>query len=664
MRLTNLSLWALLGAIVVVLGAPSCGGGSDGDADVDADGDGDTDADTDTDVDGDADGDGDADVDGDGDSDIDGDVDGDGDVDTDGDGDTGTVGLVINEAMASPPDGELDWIELLATGDLPVSLSDYTLVDDGDHAPNVLPDVTLAPGEHHVVIASREPPPDGSFHVTFQLGRNDSLTLARDGVEVDFVEWTEDDVPEGASWGRYPDGSGDAQALDPTPGETNVPWDEPARCNGDDVFLPDAVQVVRIEIAPEDWDAIRLDPEAEVYYPANIVIGERRVDEVAFRTKGNASLRTIAESGSNRFPFKVDMNRYVTDQELCDERLLNLSPGFLDPTFMREHLSFAMARDFDIPAPRTGYVDLYVNELHLGLYVLVEAVDGDFVDERFDVETGDLYIAEPPGGTLEYRGSGSFADYRGMQLETNEETSDHGAFLDLVTQLNRGRISEIDRVLDVEEVLRYLAFNTLLTNLDSYLGPGHNYYLYEEDGVFHVIPWDLNETFGTFNCSCDRARLIGFLIDEPTCGPLAQRPLVARLLSVPMNRDTYHGFLEELLDTTFTEEAMNDRIVRVHDLILPYVEADPTSPYDVATFERSLNEDVVAGGTGDHTRMAIGLRAFVRERRASIEAQLAGAAPSTNGGLGACAGGGNPCGDGVCDEFERANPDVCPEDCM
>ena len=44
------------------------------------------------------------------------------------------------------------------------------------------------------------------------------------------------------------------------------------------------------------------------------------------------------------------------------------------------------------------------------------------------------------------------------------------------------------RAEDAESITRYLALNTLLVNLDSYNGSGHNYYLYEHAGVFAVIP--------------------------------------------------------------------------------------------------------------------------------------------------------------------------------
>ena len=54
--------------------------------------------------------------------------------------------------------------------------------------------------------------------------------------------------------------------------------------------------------------------------------------------------------------------------------------------------------------------------------------------------------------------------------------------------LNDG--TNLEEVLDVEEVLKYFAVNTYLVNLDSYSGAMyHNYYLYENNGVCQILPW-------------------------------------------------------------------------------------------------------------------------------------------------------------------------------
>ena len=57
----------------------------------------------------------------------------------------------------------------------------------------------------------------------------------------------------------------------------------------------------------------------------------------------------------------------------------------------------------------------------------------------------------------------------------------------------------LETAVDVDEVLRYFAVQVFVMNWDSYLGhTGHNYFLYEEDGILHMLPWDYNLAFGTY----------------------------------------------------------------------------------------------------------------------------------------------------------------------
>jgi spore coat protein H len=462
--------------------------------------------------------------------------------------------------------------------------------------------------------------------------------------------------------------------------DAGAPAPDAGASRADAVFDPGRVIEVRLELEPAAWQAILRDPLAEAYQPAALVFDGRRLEQVMVRTKGNSSLNAAARAGSHRFPFKVDVDRVVPDQTLEGHRKLSFSSGMSDPSMMREHLACALYAQAGLRSPRTAFVDLTVGGEHLGLYTMVEQVDGRFLDEGFEHDDGDLYKPESPAGTLADLGTDPAA-YAGLELERNEETSTHAAFLALVAALDRGDRAALEASLDVEAALRYLAVTALLSNLDSYLGSAHNYYLYETGGRFRLIPWDLNEAFGNFRCGCDRRGMIELEVDEPTCGPLAGRPLAARLLAEPDLRARYHAILRALVEGPLAEATFAAEVDRVAALIRPHVEADPTRLFTVADFERALREDSPAmGGAGGGTggQPAIGLVAFARERGAAVLAQLEGRAPSSAGGRGGCQGGGMmgggmmgggmtgprpPCGDGTCDATERQNPRLCPRDC-
>ena len=198
----------------------------------------------------------------------------------------------------------------------------------------------------------------------------------------------------------------------------------------------------------------------------------------------------------------------------------------------------------------------------------------------------------------------------------------------VIDELNHG---DIESVLDVDGALRFVAVSALLVNLDSYLGTGHNYYLYEEDGVFTYIPWDMNMSFGGFTCTCSPQDLKALYVYEPTCAELADRPLVDRLLQDDARRATYGAYLTELIGGLASVEAMTERVEQAADLIRPYVQADPTKFYSADDFETNLYDDLVQGN-----KQIFGLISFIRDRGANVAAQLAAEATSSNPGEGSC----------------------------
>ena len=452
-----------------------------------------------------------------------------------------------------------------------------------------------------------------------------------------------------------------------------------ASASGLEPFIPDRVVTVRILMRDEDWTACQRNALAEQYVRADFWYDGELVPDVAVRPKGNSSLRSAAGSGSPRFSLKVDFNLFNASRSFRGLKKLNFNNGFSDPTLIRETLAYELFEEMGIPTPRTSFVDLWVNDTHLGVYTQVEQIDKTFLARHFPRNDGNLYKPEalaasldwteadverqmtrmtadeqprpdsgldvnigggklrdileafqqwgspdsetidsgppqiplptPPREGLEQQPvlpqavpadaqrAGQQRDYlQAMGLKTNENSPDHSALFRLLDILNNSPDetfpAEIEKVLDVDQVLRFLAVSALIVHLDNYLGMGHNYYLYEIDGRFTVLPWDLNMAFGTFNCSIDRDGLVHFLIDEPTCGPVAERPLVDRLLSHEPYLDAYHRYLEQLLDGPFSVERMNARIDELADLIRPFVENDKLKFFSTRDFERGLTEDM------------------------------------------------------------------------
>lgn len=529
--------------------------------------------------------------------------------------------LVINEVVASTVDGSNDWFELYNSGNENIQLSTYQVIDASDDIdPVSLPDVVLIPGEYITIYATDENPND--HYVPFKLGKTDELSLILNDETVDYLSWDDSDVIAGFSYGLSASGNSDKSFekdfLIPTQGQVNQLAT---------AFNANVVRELSIDISQENWQDILSNPLDEEYHDASITFNGVTLDSVAIRTKGGSSLRSVAQSNSDRYSFKIDINEYVSGQKFFGLKKFTLQNSFNDPSYMREVIAYDLMKEMGVPTPEHAYVNVYVNGELFGFYLMVEAIDGEFLENNFANANGDLYKPDGVGSDLQWI-SPYIANYTDINLQTNEETTDNGAFLNFVEQLDAGSTD----VIDIDGLLRYMSVSTALSNLDSYHGSlAHNYYLYEQDGIFSLLPWDFNESFGTFNMGCNGVDIRELYIDEPVSGALAERPLVANVFANEVNLATYHDYLTQLIDGSLASDAFSARVNSIADLIREHVANDPSSFYSASDFNNNLTTSV---------DRFYGLTEFMNYRVDNITKQLNGTLPSSGNGSGFCPSSG------------------------
>ena len=99
--------------------------------------------------------------------------------------------------------------------------------------------------------------------------------------------------------------------------------------------------------------------------------------------------------------------------------------------------------------------------------------------------------------------------------KTDVTEADQARLIQALKTLGEG--TDIERAVDVDQVLRYFVVHNFVVNGDSYTGSMvHNYYLYEADGQLSMIPWDYNLAFGTF-----QARDASAAVNDPIDTPLS-----------------------------------------------------------------------------------------------------------------------------------------------
>lgn len=182
--------------------------------------------------------------------------------------------------------------------------------------------------------------------------------------------------------------------------------------------------------------------------------------------------------------------------------------------------------------------------------------------------------------------------------------------------------SDIENVVNVDEVIRYFVVHNFVCNFDSYTGSMiHNYYLYEEDGQLSMIPWDYNLAFGGFSAggggSDSATQMVNYPIDTPVSGgTVDSRPMLAWIFADENYTELYHTYFDTFISEYFESGYFENLITETENLIGTYVEQDPTKFCTYDEFE-----------TGVDT-----LKSFCLLRAESIRGQLDGTIPSTSDG--------------------------------
>jgi len=364
------------------------------------------------------------------------------------------------------------------------------------------------------------------------------------------------------------------------------------------------------------------------YVEATVTCNGETYTGVGVRYRGNASMILIPPGGKK--PYKFDFDRFHEGQTFHGFKKLNFINCFRDPSRLRDKLTYDLMRKVGIPAPRATFANLYLNiegkeREHLGLYVVVEQVDSVFLQDRFGNSDG-LLIKGEITNDLEYR-SEEWEDYaHDYELKSNKTSSDTSLlikFLKFVRQASDEQFAaEINRHLNVDRFLAWLAINTLLTNLDSYVGMGHNWYLYYDTASkkFEHIPWDVNEAFGNLQLSDKPEQMLDFDIYHPYVG---DKILIRRLLAVEKYKEQYLTYLRKFIDGVFAADAMYPEIDRLYAFIKNAVEEDSHVIYPTTSFEKSI-DDTVEPIFPIFSNGIIGLKPFVTGRVVSVKAQLAG----------------------------------------
>ncbi len=406
--------------------------------------------------------------------------------------------------------------------------------------------------------------------------------------------------------------------------------------NYDVVFNENAVQRLDFVIESDYWEAMQSDlaaivsstsgpgnfsDETPMYIPAQMYFNGKQWYDVGLRYKGNSSLTSAYQQGSGKLPLRIETNHFenenpnINGQTFYGFTQLSLSSGFKDESLLHEKVAADVFRAFGVPAPRTAFYRVYIDHgdgpIYFGLYTMVEVVfDTPMLDAQFGNSNGNCYKPDGDGARLN---DPSLITDQYFLNKTNE-----GASMSDIDQLVSTLISDtrtsnpsqwrtdMEKIIDMDRYLKYMAANMTMKNWDTYGRMTHNYYLYNSTSTskFTWIPWDNNETFsdgpGGGGGPGGSMTALSFDFSDLSSTPTSSTgdvtwPMLEYIYADPVYKTTYDNYIDDFITSVFTVSEMTSRFTTAHNMIAPYVtgtdgEISGYSYTNATSFDNSLSD--------------------------------------------------------------------------
>jgi len=271
-----------------------------------------------------------------------------------------------------------------------------------------------------------------------------------------------------------------------TNGAEDVPKTKPVKpIPALDLFVQGDIPRIRLELSEEAMDQLRQKPRK--YVSGRVVEGKRVYTNVAIRLKGaQGSFRSV----DDRPAFTVNFDRLAPGQTFHGLKKLHLNNSVQDSSFLAEKLCREMFEAAGVPAPRAGHALVSLNARNLGLFVLVEGVNKQFLKRHFSDAGGNVYDGHAQQDVNQR-----------LRINSGDEPKDRSRLTALAAAAElkdlNARRTALEQTLDVERFLSFMALEVILSHWDGYSLGRNNFRIFHDREANRMVflPQGLDQTF-------------------------------------------------------------------------------------------------------------------------------------------------------------------------
>jgi hypothetical protein len=318
----------------------------------------------------------------------------------------------------------------------------------------------------------------------------------------------------------------------------------------------------------------------------NVKEGDQIYTNVELHLKGGAgSYRPLEDNPG----LTLNFEKRAPGQSFHGLKKFSLNNSVQDRTFLNEKICRELFNAAGSPTPRAGFTTVELNGRSLGVHVLAEGANKQFLRHYFENVHGNLY---------QTHGNQEITDRLDVNSGDNpQDNSGLRALVGAVREANpAARWSRLQQTLDVDRFLTFMALEVMLCHWDGYCMNQNNYRIFHDLQANRMvfIAHGMDQMFGRGG-----GRGADSTITPEWHGAVAQA-----VLSTPEGRRLYLARLGQLYTNLFQVDVL---LKRVDDLS--------------SVVSQALAEPGVRAPR-DYERGVASLKARIQQRDASLARQL------------------------------------------